>query len=641
MKKLNLLALAAAGMLFSACSDSTDTVATQPTAQFTDGNSYISFGVNLPSVPTTRANDNANGVILDDGLNNEYAVNNAILIVFSKPTPHDIEGDQSATFQAAYNIFDQTNPWNKDGDEQVTEVSRRVVQKVSATKVKVGSLMLVVLNTNGKLTINGEDGLSVNGTPFTGTFAELQALMYNTEDARSYMWNDGFFMSNATLSSLQGSTTAAIAYDKEAYQNLVAVNAIYPTEQAAQNASTVPQIYVARGMAKVTLSASTTTADRQMNNDVKIGDKNLVTTVEGWVLDNTNKKSYIVPSLSDINTFTPLKSNIEGGVYRFTGNTSITTGSPAFPYRTYFAKDPNYNLVATADLAGEFNILALGTDLNWADTNKKYATLFGAENPQYCFENTFEVDGQIEQNTTVARLAVSVKQADAATPVDLFVVNGNKSAPVLQAAAETIFKNAVLRYIEDNGTSTYVKAGQTLEAADINVELSQDAGRVTFTAANFAAATKLTDDGVNLLTTGQTTNTAMITALNNGNKYINVIRYKEGISYYTVRIKHFGADGDQTANKLCPWMQGEGGADYEPSAAKGVYPASDNRDNNYLGRYGVLRNNWYDISIGKISGLGDATPQALTTVTDDEIDSYIAFQINVLSWAKRTQSWSF
>ena len=48
-----------------------------------------------------------------------------------------------------------------------------------------------------------------------------------------------------------------------------------------------------------------------------------------------------------------------------------------------------------------------------------------------------------------------------------------------------------------------------------------------------------------------------------------------------------------------------------------------------------------DIDITAIKYLGDATPQDPSTTTDDELDAYIAFQINVLSWAKRTQSWSF
>lgn len=67
-----------------------------------------------------------------------------------------------------------------------------------------------------------------------------------------------------------------------------------------------------------------------------------------------------------------------------------------------------------------------------------------------------------------------------------------------------------------------------------------------------------------------------------------------------------------------------------------VYPTKDQAEN-WLGRYGVLRNNWYDITVQGVKGLGSATVPELTGTTDDEFDSYIAVQINVLSWAKRTQ----
>ena len=106
----------------------------------------------------------------------------------------------------------------------------------------------------------------------------------------------------------------------------------------------------------------------------------------------------------------------------------------------------------------------------------------------------------------------------------------------------------------------------------------------------------------------------------------SVVCYKGGVSYYTVRIKHFGDD-------LTPWKNGE--LDVKPGS---VYPdGTKTAENNWLGRYGVLRNNWYDIEVTGVKGLGSATIPELTGTTDDELESYIAVRINVLSWAKRTQ----
>lgn len=62
-------------------------------------------------------------------------------------------------------------------------------------------------------------------------------------------------------------------------------------------------------------------------------------------------------------------------------------------------------------------------------------------------------------------------------------------------------------------------------------------------------------------------------------------------------------------------------------------------DNNaFLGRYGVLRNNWYELSVNKVSGLGyPDVPEVKPTLPDDENDQYISVSVKILSWAKRSQ----
>lgn len=95
-------------------------------------------------------------------------------------------------------------------------------------------------------------------------------------------------------------------------------------------------------------------------------------------------------------------------------------------------------------------------------------------------------------------------------------------------------------------------------------------------------------------------------------KRIGEIRYyKDGeCYYYTQAIKHFGQNytlgDDKTATK-------------------------------YIGRYGVVRNNWYELTINSVSGPGEPeiTPPDDEHVDDEE--GYIKCTINVLSWAKRSQ----
>ena len=73
-----------------------------------------------------------------------------------------------------------------------------------------------------------------------------------------------------------------------------------------------------------------------------------------------------------------------------------------------------------------------------------------------------------------------------------------------------------------------------------------------------------------------------------------------------------------------------------------IYPGSSSvQDNNYLGRYGMVRNNWYVLQIGEILRIGEATVPDLTTHPDDELeDMWIKARINILSWAKRPQNWN-
>jgi hypothetical protein len=101
-------------------------------------------------------------------------------------------------------------------------------------------------------------------------------------------------------------------------------------------------------------------------------------------------------------------------------------------------------------------------------------------------------------------------------------------------------------------------------------------------------------------------------------KGIGIKTYKNGESYYIARIKHFGDD-------LTPWKEGN--------------DTYGGNNLNWLGRYGVLRNNWYDLTINKISGPGyPDVPEVKPETPDDEDTKYINVSVKILDWAKRSQS---
>lgn len=93
--------------------------------------------------------------------------------------------------------------------------------------------------------------------------------------------------------------------------------------------------------------------------------------------------------------------------------------------------------------------------------------------------------------------------------------------------------------------------------------------------------------------------------------------FKAGESYYKALIKHFGDD-------LTP---------YAISGEQKIYTEAK-----HLGRYGVLRNNWYELSVTSVSSPGDPEITPIEDEWDDPKEAFVKIQVNILSWAKRQQN---
>lgn len=95
--------------------------------------------------------------------------------------------------------------------------------------------------------------------------------------------------------------------------------------------------------------------------------------------------------------------------------------------------------------------------------------------------------------------------------------------------------------------------------------------------------------------------------------------YKNGECYYIARIKHF--------NELTPWPS--------ISGSRETYGTNNEA---FLGRYGVLRNNWYELTVSKVSAPGyPDVPEVKPETADDEDTKYINVEVKILDWAKRSQ----
>lgn len=538
------------------------------------GDGYVAFTINMPSQSgsSSRAFDSSNDQF-KDGLANEYAVKDATLLLF------DGADENSATFVAAYKL--STEPWKKlaPSDDNITTQSRKIVQKVTKSINKAKAL--VILNKNGIFTVDDTDNsLTIDGTKFTGTFKNFLEKADATKDKD--FTKEGFYMANAPLASSNGGSTAPATGTKVTTLTDLK-DKIYDSELAAKTGDPA-EVYVERGVAKVTLQKGTVNkADNGTTDKVSFE-------VTGWAIDNYNPTTYLVRSTDGFNSWMNYANeNVTAKPYRFVGHTEVAPGL----YRTYFAKDVNYDTDAST-------VLKRATD---------FKNTYGDENPQYCFENTFNVEKQRENQTTLATIKAKLNGG-----TSFYILGGDQTTLYTEDDLKTLVAGKFITE-EDTWLKTNGKAGETITTTDITVTLDKTNPTAVIVKDIKVADSKLTNPAVTY------------PALDNVKAAIGTITYyQNGESYYTVRIKHFG-------DQLTPWEKGQLGV-----AEGSIYPdGTKTAEENWLGRYGVLRNNWYDITVEGVKGLGSPIRPELTTTTDDELESYIAVRINVLSWAKRTQ----
>lgn len=586
MKKSLLFSAVLAGLMLGSCSSSDDLNGGNTPAN-QDGSGYVSLSLNLPTRSgsmSRAANDQ-----FDDGLADEYAVKNGTLILFEGANEKD------ATFAGAYELKNLSMNLVGTTTDNITTTTK-ITQKIN-NGLSSGTnnfYAIVVLNNNGTLAVDGTNAsLKVNGEDFPSTkkISDLQNLEL-TKNASDFN-KTGFLMMNAPLASAKGgaddpsSATISVA-------SKIDKDHIYATEALAK-ANSSASIYVERALAKVDVTASKATG--------KLDDAPTVPySVEGWVLDNTNKKTYYLRNTSNSSKWLSLKttSNDPTKPYRFVGDDPMENSVQL--YRTYWAQDPNYAAKPTV-LANDFNTIG----------NFVPAALKSLSDHDYCLENTFTVDQQNQDVTT--RVIVAAKIGSGST---FYVVNDNEKDLLDADGMKKAVKSAFL-----NNTDVQAWINKDLKTDESIGEGDLDVADIT-NAGNNKPTITIKSTSANKYTTGTIpVADSKISAIIDG---IKVATYENGNSYYPVRIKHFGDD-------LTPWKNGE---NPQPTVNAGAYP-TDNQAANYLGRYGVLRNNWYNIDVQGIKKLGSPVVPEVTGDTDDELAAYISVKINVLSWAKRTQ----
>lgn len=613
MKKIYLPLALAATLALGACSSDNvvDNGGSNPIDLSKGG--FVKMSLNLPT-----DNNRGSRADLDDGLANEYGIKNAYLVLFEGG-----DDENAAMIKGAYALSNSDFEAVGDTPNHVT-LTKRIAFANDTKKPSDSSkhiYALVVLNNNGLFTVDGtshELAFASNVTPgeYTKTknFVNFsKAIASTSTDGKtpfaSDVTNNGIFMTNAPLCTKPGGATAP-STDAKIKTLADVTNNIYTTEAEAKS-KPAAEIYVERAVAKVTVQQGT---EGKLEANKGNTASEISYTLNSWAIDNTNKKSYIVRQYDKAwNSINSDKATATGGSqYRFVWSSPVNPNATDDNklYRTAFAQDPEYK-TTTAD-ADNYNRIANSASMTLSPT-------FGNEHPQYCNENTFQVTAQNQDQTT--RVVLGVKMSVPGIPTsgkkptydkDLYTVNGNKEVVYTEATLTERLKNILLN---EPAVKTWTKT-HTTYSFDITFN-NTTAGATTITKATFKDNTA-PDEKLESFTPEQL------------NKALpNIVRYKDGVAYYAVRIKHFG-DTDT------PWnVTGQGITAGDNSK---IYNTSNSDNENwFLGRYGVVRNNWYDISVNKIQTLGDATTPALSSDPDDVLENYISVSINVLSWSKHTQ----
>lgn len=394
----------------------------------------------------------------------------------------------------------------------------------------------------------------------------------------NYTKTDYIFMANAP--KYNGATSEPTT--------LVKVNNICASREEAQ-AKAATTVYVERGLAKVTMQNYKTGGYEIAAGTTYAGDKVVIT---DWKLDVTNKSTYPVHQTGGLKT----AWDQIWGEGRFFDNTSSSFK------RVYWGVDPNYSGTALQNLTAckeAFNMIK----------NSEVKGETGTDHPQYCLENTFDLANMMQgQTTRVVFKAVYTPKALEGTTEKTFYKIGNNTAIWTKANLEKQIHTVAVTAMGITDADEQAKYVVKLDATENNI--SGVAGQHLIMAENITYTGDAANDKVSA-TVVNTINEKLGLSADAG-----IATYLNGEAYYIARIKHF--------NELTPWTAG----------------TPYNGDNKaFLGRYGVLRNNWYDLSVNSISGLGyPEVPEVKPEGPDDENDQYINVEVKILDWAKRSQS---
>lgn len=583
MKIKHYFGLAVIAAMTASCSSNEDLgTAGSGTGTNEAGVGYATFTINLPSVSGSTTSGargtraaDAGGGVVDPGTEDEYKVSDATALIFQE------YGADEGSYKFVESVnLPVTGAW-EDAEKGVTK-SKKLVAKLTNVDTKNTYGVLVLLNNN-----------TASGVKIKLPTAGLSYKEWNdrilSPNLNELAKTGEFYMANAPLCE-SGKVTTLVTIDK---------SKIYATEAEAKTKPSA-DVYVERGVAKMTVADPGT---KTVTDKATTKPTNSQVTFSNWALDITNKKTFAVHNIDGLSKDFPAIWTTE----RFTGTNN----------RVYWGKDPNYDK-DELKLADETNDTKRTDEFNFitatSEINKDFANTTNT-NPVYCLENTFNLTNMYQGQTTrvIFKATYTPKDADgnslAETADGTFYTIGNMKN-ILKGADLEAAVNAAAKSALSDCTVDYTRFKTEAGSHVITLADIKDASGTPLVATGKDYNGKTGDDIVTEI------NTKLGLKAGRKEAMVGINTYLKGVTYYIARVKHFGS--------LTDWHSGESYGDNNAQ---------------YLGRYGMLRNNWYELQVGNVYGPGyPGVPPVDPTLPDDENEKYLSVSVKILSWAKRSDT---
>lgn len=348
-----------------------------------------------------------------------------------------------------------------------------------------------------------------------------------------------------------------------------------------------------------------------------------------WCLDVTNTKTYPVMKIDDV-PYHRKNSNQEQ--FFHIGDTEFE--------RVNWAKDPNYNIKFPSQ--DNFTRAKLGNDA-WTDIR----------NPLYCLENTFNPDCMLQGQTT--RIIIRGRWACEEIHKNTGELFGSlpggptgdcfNSINALNNPGGGPNSNKVGFYMTSKGDKVWCRTHIEKALEEKAQEIYGEGTSLIFSWHRYTSGGYLTlnqlFDKIEITTVDGSLKSTRPLTTEDYNQLAPAVDLKDAttdkmsyyfncVMFYTLRIPHF-KESD------VPWDK------FNEITTKNDGTRIAAYQDKHLGRYGVVRNNSYVISVTSIHRMGTPTiPDIINDDTDDMPEPLLMnVDVKVQSWAKHDISFSF